>query len=153
MGSNFFKIFVPGKPVAKARPRFVRRGNYTMAYKASKEATEEGRFILLSREEMGKLGIYEPIPRGTPIKITCSFMFPIPVSLSNKKHRELVGALHTKKPDLDNCIKFIKDALNRVAWEDDSQVCVYGSCEKRWAEAPGTMITIEKLDCEKDNKN
>lgn len=142
---KMFKIFIPGKPIAKARPRFARRGDYTVTYKTDKETTEEGKFILLSREEMGKMGIYEPIPKGTPIKITCMFMFPIPASLSNKKHKEFVDTLHTKKPDLDNCIKFVKDALNRVAWEDDSQVCVYGMCIKKWSEVPGTTIVIETL--------
>lgn len=148
---KLFSIFIPGKPVAKARPRFARRGNFTVTYKPDKEVAEEGKYILLTRAEMAKLGILGPIPTGTPIKITCTFMFPLPESWSKKKRAALMGALHTKKPDLDNCIKFVKDAMNRVVWEDDSQVCVYGPCVKRWAETPGTMIVIEALESVKDS--
>ncbi len=141
-----FTILIPGKPVAKARPRFARRGNFTVTYKPDKETAEEGKFILLTRAEMAKLGMSGPIPTGTPVKITCSFMFPIPASWSKKKREALKGELHTKKPDLDNLVKFVKDAMNRVAWEDDSQVCVYGPCVKRWAEKPCTIIVIEALE-------
>lgn len=148
---KLFSIFIPGKPVAKARPRFARRGNFTVTYKPDKEVAEEGKYILLTRAEMAKLGILGPIPTGTPIKITCTFMFQLPASLSKKKREALNGALHTKKPDLDNCIKFVKDSMNRVVWEDDSQVCVYGPCVKRWAETPGTMIVIEALEPAKDS--
>ena len=148
---KLFSIFIPGKPVAKARPRFARRGNFTVTYKPDKEVAEEGKYILLTRAEMAKLGILGPIPTGTPIKITCTFMFPLPASWSKKKRTALMGALHTKKPDLDNCIKFVKDSMNRVVWEDDSQVCVYGPCVKRWAETPGTMIVIEALESVKDS--
>lgn len=141
-------IIIPGKPVAKARPRFARRGEFTVTYKTDKETAEEGKFVLLARETMAKAGHQGPIPRGTPVKITCAFMFEIPASFSKKRRKALNGQLHTKKPDLDNCIKFVKDALNRIAWEDDSQVCVYGPCVKRYAEIPGTLIIIETLDGE-----
>jgi Holliday junction resolvase RusA-like endonuclease len=29
---------------------------------------------------------------------------------------------HTKKPDVDNCVKSVLDALNGIVWEDDAQI-------------------------------
>jgi Holliday junction resolvase RusA-like endonuclease len=31
--------------------------------------------------------------------------------------------MHTKKPDCDNLAKSILDALNGIAYDDDSQIC------------------------------
>ena len=43
---------------------------------------------------------------------------------------------YTKKPDVDNINKIILDALNKIAYEDDSQVC---------------KVTVEKKYCEDNN--
>lgn len=39
----------------------------------------------------------------------------------------------TKKPDLDNALKLVLDALNKRAFKDDAQV-VRAMCLRRWAE-------------------
>lgn len=51
----------------------------------------------------------------------------VPVSLSVTSHRHLPKSVKseladTHKPDLDNVVKLVMDGLNKVAWEDDSQV-------------------------------
>jgi len=56
----------------------------------------------------------------------------------------------TSKPDLDNIIKNIKDALNRIAWRDDSQVAQYGEGTRKVFDpltpANGLLaITIRRL--------
>ena len=47
----------------------------------------------------------------------------------------------TKKPDADNIIKCILDALNGLAYHDDSQV-VGVICQKFYAEVPRTVIKV-----------
>ena len=42
---------------------------------------------------------------------------------------------HTVRPDVDNLQKALMDALNEVAWLDDSQVCSVGS--RKWVAATG----------------
>jgi Holliday junction resolvase RusA-like endonuclease len=46
-----------------------------------------------------------------------------------------------KKPDADNYIKSIKDALSKIAWSDDSQV-VLGECEKFYSAVPRVEFTM-----------
>ena len=53
--------------------------------------------------------------------------------------------LPTKKPDLDNIIKIILDALNGVADHDDNQVC-RGYFEKMYAENPEIKILIRNIE-------
>lgn len=49
-----------------------------------------------------------------------------------------------KKPDCDNIIKVICDALNGLAYHDDSQVCrVY--FEKTYAQIPCVKVEIKAI--------
>lgn len=64
------------------------------------------------------------LEKGVPVKLTVRAIFPRP-----QIHDPAVRS-HTVKPDLDNIVKSIKDALNGVAWRDDSQVCKDGGSEK-----------------------
>lgn len=113
MNELIFKI--PGNPLAKKRPRFARRRKFVTTY--NDQETEEGKFICLMQSQLKG---HNPIPAGTPIKLTLIFYMPIPSSVSQKKLK--AGIHHTKKPDLDNLIKFVKDCANGVLWHDDSQV-------------------------------
>ena len=56
---------------------------------------------------------------------------------------------HTSKPDLDNLVKAVKDAITQIGviWADDSQVGISWS-EKIYADQKhqaGVRVTIEKL--------
>lgn len=59
-----------------------------------------------------------------PLRVFINVYFKIPKSYT-KKQREAIrtGELYpTKKPDADNIAKVILDALNKVAYKDDTQV-------------------------------
>lgn len=51
-----------------------------------------------------------------PVHLRVAFYLPRPKSLPRRV------TAHTKKPDLDKLIRSVKDALSRVAWQDDAQV-------------------------------
>ena len=85
--------------------------------------------------------------KDTPLEISIIALFSIPKSMGKKlKNSMLTGdILPTKKPDSDNIIKIILDALNGVAYWDDSQVCrVY--FEKMYAEKPETRVLIKNYE-------
>lgn len=68
--------------------------------------------------------------------------YPIPKAFSKAKRDEAVSdhLRPTTKPDCDNIIKVVLDALNGVAYYDDKQVvCV--SCNKYYA--PNGYLKIE----------
>ena len=50
-------------------------------------------------------------------------------------------ARHVQTPDVDNCIKFIFDCLNGLAWDDDKQI-VGLFTEKSWRDYDSTHIWI-----------
>lgn len=67
----------------------------------------------------------------------------IPASFSKKKRAQaLAGEIYpTTKPDLDNCIKSVFDAMNGVVYADDKQI-VTTVTKKRYREAPGLWVTV-----------
>lgn len=72
--------------------------------------------------------------------------FPIPKSYTKKQKQEIADNdyLYTNKPDGDNILKAVKDALNKHAYPDDRFV-VYEMCYRRYAkegEEPRTEIVL-----------
>lgn len=130
-------LIIHGKPIAKKRPRFVRRGKFVGTYNC--QETEEGKF---KWDLLAQVGEMKPIE--TAIHLTCRFFMPIPESVSKKKRVLYVGCAmpHVKKPDLDNLVKFVKDCANGVLWRDDSQV-ISLTASKAYHPEPGTEIIIE----------
>ncbi len=132
-------ISIPGKPIAKKRPRFSRRGKFVVTY--NDQETEEGKFIQLI---LSQIKGHEPIGAGIGIHLYCRFFMPIPSSVSKKQRILMEGCAvpHTKKPDLDNMIKFVKDCANGVLWNDDSQITEV-LASKAYHPQPATEIRLE----------
>lgn len=127
---------IPGTPVAKGRPRFVNRGRFVQTYTPDKTA---------SYENLVKLYCPTHYKLSGPLRAEFHFFFPVPKSVSKKKRAEMLNGMErpTKKPDLDNCIKSILDALNGIAFDDDSQV-VKVVAEKWYSEEPRAEVFLRE---------
>lgn len=80
---------------------------------------------------------------GEAVGIVIHAYFDIPKSYSKRK-REMIcdGKLYpTKKPDADNIGKIICDALNGVAFKDDSQI-VELTVKKYYTELPEQYVVV-----------
>lgn len=80
------------------------------------------------------------------LQVDIKAYYPIPKGFSKAKRESAVsGELRpTTKPDCDNIVKVILDALNGVAYYDDKQV-VSVTCEKYYGERGYLFITIEEI--------
>ena len=58
--------------------------------------------------------------------------------------RKGVSVEHIGVPDLDNMIKFVLDALNKVWWVDDSQVIAIHA-SKRYGEAQTILEVSDEV--------
>lgn len=77
-----------------------------------------------------------------PAGVSIIFYLPMPESWSGKKKQRMAGQGHTQKPDLDNLLKAVFDAL----LGDDSHIWALGRVEKRWAEVGHEgeiVVTVE----------
>ena len=133
---------VYGEPVAKGRPKFSRQGNFVRSYTPTKTTNYEN-LVKLSYAEACR-GLNNPLEGEVSMRIDA--FFSIPKSTSKKK-RELMNTgliNHTKRPDADNIAKAICDALNKVAYADDSQI-VHLEVNKYYSDIPRVEITIEEV--------
>jgi Holliday junction resolvase RusA-like endonuclease len=80
-----------------------------------------------------------------PLYVKVAAFMPIPKSLSKSKTAAAInGALHPQtKPDVDNFAKVI-DALNGIAWHDDSQV-VHLVVSKHYSDRPRLELFAEEI--------
>lgn len=72
-------------------------------------------------------------------RIECSFFFTMPSSWSKKKCAEMAGKPHRQRPDADNCLKAVLDAL----YEEDGAVHETET-RKRWC-YPGQGRVVVRL--------
>lgn len=131
-------FLIPGEPKGKARPRV----NTTTRRAYTPEDTKQ-------YERTVQYSYLNAYPAGQrfhigPCNVTITACFPVPVSWPRwKKYKALSGEIAPeKKPDADNIAKAVLDALNGIAYKDDSQV-VKLTVDKRYAEKGHVAVRIE----------
>jgi Holliday junction resolvase RusA-like endonuclease len=130
---------IQGAPRGKGRPRFARCGNHVKTYTDAKTTAYERMVQLCWKQQSG-----QRMPDGVPIKAYVRAYFPIPKSASKKRRAELEGTPHTKKCDIDNLLKSVFDALNGVAYTDDSAIC-YVVAAKIYSASPRVEVVLESI--------
>lgn len=82
-----------------------------------------------------------------PLKMTIEAYFPIPASTTKRdRERMALGQLWpTKKPDADNIAKVICDALNGVAYGDDTQIIILEVLKDFTEENPRVEVYLEGI--------
>lgn len=130
---------VPGEPKGKGRPRFTNAGGFAKTYTPPETAGYENLVKLCYREKYGGMAFDEKAELD--IKVTA--FFSIPKSTSKKKREKMQDGdvRPTKKPDLDNILKIVADALNGIAYHDDSQI-VYAEIAKYYDENPRVEVEM-----------
>ena len=131
------KLIIPGEPCAKQRPRTTKQGHtYTPQKTVNYETLVRELYILQNfRQQLeGEL------------VMTVRAYFTIPKSASKKKAADMVGGRirPTKRPDWDNVGKIISDALNGLAYHDDSQI-VTATVEKWYSAEPRVEVEIQEI--------
>ena len=110
-----FEIF--GNPVPLKRARISGgRGKYAM-FDSQVDAKTAFKWKCLVQQKPGKKEILD----GN-IKAYLEFHYQTPKSWSKKKREKMNGKFKNTKPDLDNLIKFVFDALEGTFFTNDSRI-------------------------------
>lgn len=143
MPANFIRIIITGDPVAKGRPRTVKLPDgsiTTHTPKKSRRWEQDARMV--AREQVGDMALHQG---AVGIRVVAAFSIPKGWT-KWKVEAALKGKVcHTVRPDGDNILKAVKDALNGIIWRDDSQV-VRATVEKRYSDRPLVGIEVTLLD-------
>jgi len=109
-------LLIDIRPVPKGRPKARRNGKYIVMYTPSKTRQFEEDFA-------EKCKGYFKAPTSSLIKIDITFYLKPAESFSTKKKQALYGKyFDLKNIDIDNLQKSAFDALNKIAYDDDSQI-------------------------------
>jgi len=128
---------IKGDPKALKRHRSFRRGKFLGQYDPSQGEKED--FLSLAHSNAPEK------PIDIQVKLKAMFIFSRPKNhyrSNGMVKSQFLDVAHTKKPDIDNLVKFIMDALNGVFWKDDSLIYRVDAY-KIYGEMPYTQIEIE----------
>ena len=138
------RIVVPGDPVGKGRPRaFQTRGaRRTIKMHTPEKTRAYEQAIALA----GKLAMQGREPLGGPVAMRLDIFMPIPASWSKAKREAalLSSVMPISKPDASNVLKAVEDALNGIAYIDDSQI-IDVWVRKRYSDEPRVEVIITPL--------
>lgn len=135
---------VPGAVVGKQRPRIGKVGAHARMFTPEKTVIYENLVRMEAYKAMAKVGDLGSV--CGPLQVNLLIGVQIPASWSKKKQAQaLAGTIYpTSKPDLDNSIKSVFDAMNGVVYKDDAQV-VTTVTKKRYREAPGLWVSVFQI--------
>ena len=133
-----YEFEVIGDIKGKARPRV---NTYTC--KAYTPTNTKDYELLVKQYFKIKYPRFVPLENRLSVKIIATFKVP---KTTTKKDREQIekGLISpTKKPDIDNIVKIILDALNQMAFKDDTQITKL-EVEKVYGEEEKVYVAIEE---------
>ncbi|MFS1511864.1 RusA family crossover junction endodeoxyribonuclease [Chengkuizengella sp. SCS-71B] len=134
------KFVVNEEPVAQARPRVTTKNGKPRLYDPDKSKYFKQLVAMKAKQ-------YAPETLlDCPLLLRITFYRSIPKNFTIAKRKQIEdGELRPiTKPDIDNYVKAIKDALNKVIWTDDSKV-VELHASKFYSEYPRVVIEIRRL--------
>ena len=133
-----YEFEVPGKIIGKGRPRLNSYTGcvYTPTRTKDYETLVEQYFLL-------KYPRFKPFEGRVEVEINAAFEVP-----KSAKKEEKVLMLEnkinpTKKPDIDNIVKIVLDAMNGIAFKDDTQITKL-NVEKKYSETESVYIKIKE---------
>ena len=132
------KLTIPGEVVGKMRPRATARNGFARVYTPKETINYESYVKALFAQKYPGF-----VPMDGPIQMNLLIVRGIPTSVSKKKKDMMMfnEIKVTVKPDIDNVIKTICDALNGLAYIDDKLIAKL-CAEKQYGEIPRAEVEI-----------
>jgi len=107
---------VPGEPVAQGRPRITTINGRARAFDPKKSRSYKA--VVSDRAE-NAMKCRAPIEGAVDLSVTAYFTCP---KSRHRKRTPRAQEPRVQRPDIDNVVKAIKDAMTGIVWLDDSQV-------------------------------
>lgn len=133
-----YEFEVPAKIIGKGRPRL---NSYTgQVYTPTRTKDYES---LVEQYFLIKYPRYKVIEGRAKVSIIAYFEVPKSASKSMKEQMLNNEISPTKKPDIDNVVKIVLDAMNTIAFKDDTQITKI-EVEKLYAAEEKLYVKIEE---------
>ena len=120
--SKTAELFIAGHPVGKGRPKIStlttkKKKKIVRAYTPKRTADYEKMVQAAYLIKYGEGKLFGEVP----LEMEIEAVYAVPKSYTKKRTEKCIKGLElpTKKPDADNIIKVIADALNKIMYPDD----------------------------------
>ena len=122
-------------PTPKGRPQVSTFGGHAQVYTPAKTRNAENVISYAIRQQVMAQGVFDA---GVPLSLFAVFYIDKPKSASKKV------TMPVKRPDLDNYVKLLLDALNKYVIPDDSQI-VNIDIRKRFGSPPRIELRVMEI--------
>ena len=123
--TSFVEFTVEGKPIPKGRPRFTKSGH---VYTPGQTLTFEN---AVKRKAAGVMLTRQPFKGPVWVQVEAVMAPP----------KKLTRDYPSVRPDLDNIVKAVTDALNGICFDDDAQIISLRAW-KIYGDRPETRVTV-----------
>ena len=142
------KLEVAGVPMAQARPRRGRNGSFY---------NPKNKDMACFKAEIGDRVDGLVFNADQPVAVDMKFFMRRPNDHFKSKNRSNslkmnLPFAHTAKPDVDDLIKFMLDALNKIVYEDEKQVVKLTACKLSASEGKcegRTVVEVTKFQVQR----
>jgi len=134
------KIYLSHPPIPLKRPRFKKLLDKTITYDPQKQQKVET-LIEIAAENPH---IRDLKPLQGDIYCSATFGIGLPISWPQKRKKQQLHKWCSKRPDIDNYLKFYLDVLNQVVYDDDSQI-VWVEMKKFYVLEPFVELKFEEV--------
>jgi len=145
MRKRIIQLTVPGEPQGKQRAKSARIGTgpkaYIKTYTPERTVNYE---TYIKQLFVVKYPDFVPVEGALELELTASCTIPASTSKKRKALMESNEIRPTKRPDVDNLVKIVMDALESLAYKNDSQI-VDESTHKFFSIRPGLDIKIYEI--------
>lgn len=147
-GKTIVKMTVFGEPVPQGRPRFSTINGHVQAIDP-KKSKDYKQLIQLEAQPLFYKG-FKTLETACILRV--HVFRGIPKSWSKKKKEAALGNIlrPTSRPDADNYLKCVSDALNSLIIKDDSYF-VDNDVRKFYSDRPRIEIEVEEISDEMDS--
>lgn len=128
---------IHAEPYGKGRPRFTKAG-HTYTPKKTRDYEK-----LVQREFISQAGA-KKLSGAVAAEIIAVFKIPKSDSKAARAAKLSGEILPTKKPDCDNIAKTVLDALNGLAYDDDSRI-ISLQVHKRYDETGKVIVNLSQI--------
>lgn len=129
-----WQLTIPIVPVAK---QSVRGGKFGYYQPKKKRLYQESVAYFVAQSK-------PPRRLQGALRLSAKFVFPY-LKQHSKKARELGEILKTTRPDMDNLLKPLKDAMKYIVYDDDAQIAEYTHMVKLYGDEPRVEIRLEEI--------
>ncbi len=130
-----------GDPRGQGRPRTAVIKGHAVVYDSKEDRENKGNI----RAQVASQAPH-CFEKGKPLRLSISAFFGRPQShfRTNGQVKDSAPVFHTSRPDADNVMKAVKDALKGVCWHDDAQI-VEERIGKVYGDNPKMIITVGEM--------